>query len=71
VLCTKEIHNKKEQASSLSQRASGWDPATLSTKSHWVPAQKHTGMTMFRVFFDLSAFVQSSQNINLSLDAIL
>jgi hypothetical protein len=52
----KENHNKKEQTSS-SQHASRWDPATLSTKSHWIPAQKHSGMTMFRVFFDLSAFM--------------
>ncbi len=42
----KQVSQKTTQTSS-SQHALAWDPVILLTKSHWIPAQKHTGMTAF------------------------
>jgi len=36
---------------SLSQHASGWDAVSLTNESRWIPAQKHTGMTVFIYIF--------------------
>ncbi len=53
-----------------SQRASSWDPATLIEKSHWIPAQKHTGMT-YRVILIFKSSLLIINNLAAFLKFIL